>query len=169
MDSLPLLLGTVALVAFGASLLLVKRVLRLQATQLQKERIKARVGVANDYVKQQTSYSGCWWCSLGRALGPKSAKEIATIQRYLVSAGYRHERYIGAYYFIKYLAVLLSGVLMFRYMGWTEASDLIEAAFEKTIRQKRVTYDLHRLMEGAVELKTSEFGTAIIENMGELL
>ena len=53
MSSLPLLLGMVALVAFVTTLLLVKRVLRLQAVQLQKERVKARVGVANDYAKQE--------------------------------------------------------------------------------------------------------------------
>jgi tight adherence protein C len=108
----------VALVAFVTTLLLVKRVLRLQAVQLQKERVKARVGVANDYVKQQSHYAGCWWCSLGRAIGPKSPKEIATIHRHLVSAGYRHERYIGAYFFLKYLAVLLSALLMALLWSW---------------------------------------------------
>ncbi|MCS6952611.1 MAG: isocitrate dehydrogenase (NADP(+)) [Bryobacterales bacterium] len=62
-------------------------------------------------------------------------------------------------------SLILSGSLMFRFMGWKEVSDLIEAGITETIRQKRVTYDLHRLMEGATKLKTSEFGAAIVENM----
>jgi len=62
-------------------------------------------------------------------------------------------------------SVILSGVMMFRHLKWTEAADAIEKAMQKTISQKRVTYDFHRLMEGATKLKTSEFATAIIENM----
>ena len=63
-------------------------------------------------------------------------------------------------------SVILSGVMMFRHLGWNEAADRIESALEATIAEKRVTYDFHRLMEGAVKLKTSEFADAIIENMG---
>ena len=62
-------------------------------------------------------------------------------------------------------SLILSGVMMLDYMGWTEAAELIEAAIQKTIAQKRVTYDLERLMEGATLLKTSEYASAIIENM----
>ena len=62
-------------------------------------------------------------------------------------------------------SVMLSGVMMFDFMGWKEAARLIEDAIEHTITQKRVTYDLERLMEGAKKLRTSEFATAIIENM----
>jgi isocitrate dehydrogenase len=62
-------------------------------------------------------------------------------------------------------SVILSGEMMFRYLGWTEAADAILAAVEKAISQKRVTYDFHRLMEGATKLSTSEFGDALIENM----
>jgi isocitrate dehydrogenase len=62
-------------------------------------------------------------------------------------------------------SVILSGVMMFRYLGWGEAGDLIEKAIEKTIDQKKVTYDLARQMEGATELKTSAFGDAVIGNM----
>ena len=62
-------------------------------------------------------------------------------------------------------SVILSGAMMFRSMGWTEAADRIESGITETIRQKRVTYDLHRLMEGATKVKTSEFASAIIENM----
>src|SRR5687768_6858038 len=62
-------------------------------------------------------------------------------------------------------SVILSGVMMFRYLGWGAAADLIESALEKTIRQKKVTYDLARQMEGASELKTSQFADAIIANM----
>jgi isocitrate dehydrogenase len=62
-------------------------------------------------------------------------------------------------------SVILSGVMMLEYMGWTEAGQLIEAALGRTISQKTVTYDLARGMEGAKELKTSEFGAAIIANL----
>ena len=63
-------------------------------------------------------------------------------------------------------SVILCGAMMFHFMGWTEVSQLIETGISETIRQKRVTYDLHRLMEGAVKLKTSEFAAAIVGNMG---
>lgn len=62
-------------------------------------------------------------------------------------------------------SVIISGSMMLKYMGWQEAHDLIWKGLEKTISQKRVTYDYHRMMEGATLLKCSEFGSAIIENM----
>jgi len=62
-------------------------------------------------------------------------------------------------------SVILSGEMMFRYLGWGEAADLIIASLEKTIAQKRVTYDFERLMTGATLLKTSEFAKAMVENM----
>jgi isocitrate dehydrogenase len=62
-------------------------------------------------------------------------------------------------------SVILSGVMMLDYLGWSEAARLIEAALGKTILQKTVTYDLARGIDGATELKTSEFGAAIIANM----
>jgi isocitrate dehydrogenase len=62
-------------------------------------------------------------------------------------------------------SVILSGVMMFEYMGWREVSDRVVDALTRTIQQKRVTYDLHRQMAGATKLKTSEFASAIIENM----
>ena len=62
-------------------------------------------------------------------------------------------------------SVLLSGVMMFEYMGWDEVAEMITRGIEKSITQKRVTYDFHREMENATLLKTSEFGDAIIENM----
>jgi isocitrate dehydrogenase len=61
---------------------------------------------------------------------------------------------------------MLSGMMMFRFLGWGEAADLIEQSLERTIEQKKVTYDFERLMEGASKVKTSEFATAMIENMG---
>ena len=64
-------------------------------------------------------------------------------------------------------SVILSGVMMLTYLGWTEAADLIESGISKCIAAKRVTYDFHRLMEGATLLKCSEFGDAIIENMND--
>jgi isocitrate dehydrogenase len=62
-------------------------------------------------------------------------------------------------------SVILSGVMMFRHLGWKEAADLIDIGIERTIQQKKVTYDLARQMQGATELKTSQFGDAIIANM----
>ena len=62
-------------------------------------------------------------------------------------------------------SLVLSGVMMFEHMGWIEAAKIAEDAFAKTIQQKKVTYDLERLMRGATKLKTSEFANAIIENM----
>ena len=63
-------------------------------------------------------------------------------------------------------SVILSGEMMFRYMGWEEAADLIVEGMEKAIGAKRVTYDFHRLMEGATKLSTSEFGDEMIKQMG---
>ncbi len=62
-------------------------------------------------------------------------------------------------------SVILSGEMMLRYMGWTKAADLIIKSLEKTISQKKVTYDFARLMTNAKVLKCSEFGSAIIDNM----
>lgn len=62
-------------------------------------------------------------------------------------------------------SVILSGVLMLEHLGWKEAANLIISAMEKTIESKVVTYDFARLMDGATEVKTSEFGNALIENM----
>jgi len=62
-------------------------------------------------------------------------------------------------------SLILSGVMMFKYMGWPEAGTIIENALERTIQAKTVTYDLERLMDGATTLKCSEFGEAIVSNM----
>jgi isocitrate dehydrogenase len=62
-------------------------------------------------------------------------------------------------------SVMLSGVMMFEFMGWKEVARLIEDGIARTIQQKRVTYDLERLMPGAVKLGTADFASAIIENM----
>ena len=63
-------------------------------------------------------------------------------------------------------SVILSGVLMLEHIGWTEAADLITKAMEKTIASKVVTYDFARLMDGAEEVKCSEFGEELVKNMG---
>ncbi len=62
-------------------------------------------------------------------------------------------------------SVILSGVMMFEYMGWDKAAKLIVKGLERSIRKKRVTYDFERLMKGATKLKCSEFATEIITNM----
>jgi isocitrate dehydrogenase len=62
-------------------------------------------------------------------------------------------------------SLMLSGEMMLRFMGWTEAADRLVGGIERTILQKKVTYDLERQMEGATLLKCSEFGKAVAENM----
>jgi isocitrate dehydrogenase len=62
-------------------------------------------------------------------------------------------------------SVILSGVMMFRLLGWNEAADLIEKGVETTIEKKTVTYDFERMLQGATKVKTSEFADHIIENM----
>lgn len=62
-------------------------------------------------------------------------------------------------------SLLFSGCMMFDYIGWREASNLIHKAFEKAVSQKTVTYDFARLMDGAKEVKTSEFASAVIQNL----
>ena len=62
-------------------------------------------------------------------------------------------------------SVILSGVMMFEYLGWTRVAKMIVRGLERTIRKKQVTYDFERLMKGATKLKCSEFGDEIIKNM----
>ncbi|NJL30030.1 MAG: isocitrate dehydrogenase (NADP(+)) [Thermoanaerobaculia bacterium] len=62
-------------------------------------------------------------------------------------------------------SLILSGVMLLRWLGWREAAESVERALGETIAQKRVTYDLERQMAGATLLKTSEFGGAIISNL----
>ncbi|MBM5812956.1 MAG: NADP-dependent isocitrate dehydrogenase [Gammaproteobacteria bacterium] len=63
-------------------------------------------------------------------------------------------------------SVILSGEMMLRYLGWTEAADLVLTAMDRSIGAKVVTYDFARLMDGATEVRCSEFGDALIRNMG---
>src|SRR2546426_4410817 len=65
-------------------------------------------------------------------------------------------------------SLMLSGAMMFEFMGWKEAARLIEDGIARTIQQKKVTYDLERLMQGATKLGTSAFASAIIENMQDV-
>ena len=62
-------------------------------------------------------------------------------------------------------SVILSGEMMFRYIGWTEVADMLIASIEKTINEKVVTYDFARQMEGATEVATSKFADALIGNL----
>jgi len=66
-------------------------------------------------------------------------------------------------------SVILSGVMMFRFLGWSEAADLIEQGLERTIDEKKVTYDFERLMPGATKVSTSQFADFIIQNMNALV
>jgi len=62
-------------------------------------------------------------------------------------------------------SVILSGVMMFEFLGWKKTASLIEKALSRTIRSKVVTYDFARLMKGSREVKTSEFASEIVRNM----
>jgi isocitrate dehydrogenase len=62
-------------------------------------------------------------------------------------------------------SVILSGEMLLRYLGWTEAADLVIRGLGRAIAERRVTYDFHRLMEGATLLRTSEFAEAVVANM----
>jgi isocitrate dehydrogenase len=62
-------------------------------------------------------------------------------------------------------SVILSGVMMLEFLGWSEAARLVEGGMRRTIEQKKVTYDFHRMMEGATKVKTSEFADYVIKNM----
>ena len=62
-------------------------------------------------------------------------------------------------------SLILSGAMLFRYLEWRDVATRIENAIEETIKQKKVTYDLERLMEGATKLRTSEYADAIISNL----
>lgn len=62
-------------------------------------------------------------------------------------------------------SLLFSGVMMLEHIGWFEAADLITKAYEATLEEKIVTYDFARQLQGAIEVKTSEFATAVIRNM----
>jgi isocitrate dehydrogenase len=65
-------------------------------------------------------------------------------------------------------SVMLSGVMMFDFLGWSEAARLIEDSLERTIGEKKVTYDFERMLEGATKVKTSEFATHMIHNMNHM-
>jgi len=62
-------------------------------------------------------------------------------------------------------SVVLSGVMMFEYLGWTEAADLIVGGMENAIKSRHVTYDLARQMSGSTEVSTSAFGDLVIKGM----
>ena len=96
---------------------------------------------------------------LGMAPGANMSNEIALFEATHGTA----PKYAGLDK-VNPASVILSGVMMFEHLGWTEAAKLITTAIEKTISKKKVTYDLARQIEGATELSTSAFGSAIIEN-----
>lgn len=118
MMNLFMLLSVVALLTFTSVWLVVNRLLSAQATQLKKEHYKARVGIANQFQQKERNNARCWWCILGRAMGPKNLKETKKIQNYLLQAGFRSEEHLGAYYFIKTAMVVLLTILMLGLWSW---------------------------------------------------
>jgi isocitrate dehydrogenase len=97
---------------------------------------------------------------LGMAPGSNESNEVAIFEATHGTA----PKYAGKD-MINPGSLILSGVMMLRHMKWWEAADAIEKGLAATIRQKRVTYDLERQMDGATKVSTSEFGKAIVENM----
>ena len=77
---------------------------------------------------------------------------------------YKRQKYAGKDY-VNPGSEILSAEMMLRHMGWIEAADAIIHAMEKSILQKRVTYDFARLMEGAQQVSCSGFGAVLIENL----
>jgi len=118
MMDLVIVLLTVAGLSFLTAWLFVNRALKLQSNQMDQERLKARVGLASQYTKAKKCYSSCWWCSLGRAIGPKNRAEIVKTQQQLIRAGFRDDRHLGAYFFIKYVALLNSILVAVALWAW---------------------------------------------------
>lgn len=112
MNEYLVLLASVAGLTFVTSWLLVRHVLNMQSQQLYKERLKERVGLANQFAVEERQQKRCWWCLMGRALGSKNIKELKKIQQALMSAGFRAEHHLGAYYFIKATVIVASLLFM---------------------------------------------------------
>ena len=115
-----------------------------------------------------TELDGGPWCRLPGGLIIKDVIADAFLQQILTRPreyGVIATMNLNGDYISDPGSVILSGEMMFRYLGWHEAADLIITSLEKTIGQKRVTYDFERLMPGATLLKTSEFGAAMVDNM----
>ncbi|WP_321325654.1 type II secretion system F family protein [Thiomicrorhabdus sp.] len=113
-----ILLLIVGLLSFFSVWLLVNRVMKLQAKQIEIEHLKSRVGLANKYTAEKQSFSNCWWCSLGKALAPKSKKELAKTQQQLFGAGFRNDKDVGGYFFIKYSTLIMTILGMLALWSW---------------------------------------------------
>lgn len=100
------LLLFVAVLTFFSVFLIARRFSLKQARQLHAEHLKARVGLTNHYAEEKQKEQVCWWCALGRVLGASSDKEMEKTRDLLIKAGFRDEKHIGAYFFIKYVFVL---------------------------------------------------------------
>ncbi|GAB6069128.1 type II secretion system F family protein [Thiomicrorhabdus hydrogeniphila] len=120
--NIAILLLIVGSLSFFSVWLLVKRVMNLQAKQIEIEHLKSRVGLNNKYSIEKQSFSNCWWCTLGKAFAPKSAKELAKTQQQLVSAGFRNDKNIGGYFFIKYSVLLMTILGMLALWSWFSVS-----------------------------------------------
>lgn len=100
--------------------------LKLKKAKLEKvEFFKSRIGLQNRYQVQQKANKKCLWCDLGLFIGPRSHKEREAIRQLLVRAGFRDERHLGAYFFLKYSAVLLSMLLVLVGWSWFQMDPII--------------------------------------------
>jgi len=102
-----MLLAMTALLAFFSAWLVMRLYVGKQVREQEVEHLKARVGLSHYYVATQAKNQNCRWCRLGLMLGPKKGSELTKTRQRLVSAGYRDERDLGAYFFLKYSFVLL--------------------------------------------------------------
>ncbi|BBN58930.1 type II secretion system F family protein [Hydrogenovibrio marinus] len=112
------LLLSVAVLTFLSVFLLGKRLSLTQTRQLQVERLKSRVGLINHYSEDKQKDQVCWWCTFGRVLGGNSKKEIEKTRELLVKAGFREDRHLGAYFFIKFCVVLFVSLVCLGLWTW---------------------------------------------------
>ncbi len=123
--NLAILLILVATLTFIVTLMVVRHLLRAQNRQLAVEHLKVRVGLMQVFkTRKEDGYQGCGWCALGRALGPKTSKEMEAVQQQLSRAGFRQPNAFGAYFFIKYALVIGAALLMVVLWSWWAISPI---------------------------------------------
>lgn len=113
------LLLAVAVLIFFSTFLLARLVSSRQQKQLLVEHLKVRVGLINRFAEEkQKEQQACWWCNVGRVIGSPSKKELEKTRDMLVKAGFREERHIGAYFFIKFTVVLAVALISLGLWTW---------------------------------------------------
>lgn len=115
------MVGLLLLVAgftFFSVFLLARRFSLKQVKHLHAEHLKARIGLINHYAEEKHKEQVCWWCALGLVMGDSNKKELDKTRDLLVKAGFRDEKHLGAYFFIKYSFVLLVVLISLGLWTW---------------------------------------------------